>query len=148
MADLYSAEAQERRDKFNRIINGIDMVLMNNIPEVDYSVFDNWQGKSPMSSGECDIEEREEPGLMYHCNTHDVDTDEEYECEEYEGDAEIYQWYAINESDADFLKRRNQYVTYSDTLDTYFLAICHFGTSWDYVESMVSDILGETEEAE
>lgn len=28
-------------------------------------------------------------------------------------------------------------------LDTYFLAICHFGTSWDYVDSMVDDILGE-----
>lgn len=147
MSDLYSAEAQERRDKFNRIINGIDMVMMNNIPEVDYSVMDNWQGKSPLGNDECDIEESQEPKdeFAYQCNTHGIATNDEYECEDYEGDAEVYQWFAVNDNDADYLKRHNQYVTYSDMLDTYFLAICHFGTSWDYVDSMVSDILGESE---
>lgn len=147
MSDLYSAEAQERRDKFNRIINGIDMVLMNNIPEVDYSVMENWQGKSPISE-QCDIEDIEHDDYAHKCITHDELTNNDFECDEYEGDMEVYQWFAINQSDVDFLKERNQYITYSDTLDTYFLAICHFGTSWDYVESMVSDILGETEGAE
>lgn len=148
MTDLYSAEAQERRDKFNRIINSIDMVLINNIAEVDTSIWENWQDKIPMSE-ECDIEEyedyeEEENPSKYHCNTHDVDTNEEYECEDYEGDSEVYQWYAVNQSDAEYLARHNQYITYSDMLDTYFLAICHYGTSWDYVDSMVNDILGES----
>lgn len=50
----------------------------------------------------------------------------------------MFQWFAVGDSDADFLKRHNQYITYSDMLDTYFLAICHFGTSWDYT-SMIDD---------
>ena len=79
----------------------------------------------------------------FYCITHENYTDEEYECEEYEGDAEVYQWFAVNQSDAEYLARHNQYVTYSDMLDTYFLAICHYGTSWDYVDSMVSDMLDE-----
>lgn len=153
MEDLYSTEAQERRDKFNRIINGIDMVLMNNIAEVDSSVMENWQGKTPFSEY-CDIEANDENSehhdetinSAFYCITHENYTDEEYECEEY-NEGEVYQWFAVGDNDADFLKERNQYITYSDMLDTYFLAICHFGTSWDYVESMVSDILGETEEA-
>lgn len=113
------------------------MVLMNNIPEVDPSVWDNWQAETPMSE-QCDIEDREEPGMMYHCNTHDVDTDDEFECEEYEGETEVYQWFAIGDNDAEWLKQYNQHITYSDLLDTYFLAITHFGTSWDYT-SMVDD---------
>jgi hypothetical protein len=134
---LYSDRAEERRRQFNNIIRGIDMVLMNNIPEVDQSVYDNWEGDSPLSE-QCDIEEsQEQDNYKYHCNTHGIATNDEYECEEYEGDDEVYQWFAVGSSDADFLKRHGQYITYSDMLDTYFLAICHFGTSWDYVDSMV-----------
>lgn len=142
MKDLYSKEEQARRDTFNRIIRGIDKVLMNNIPEVDPSVYENWQGKDPLGNDECDIEKSaEKDGFKYQCNTHGIATNDEYECEDYKGETEVYQWYAVGDNDADYLKRHNQYVTYSDMLDTYFLAICHYGTSWDYVESMVSDIL-------
>jgi hypothetical protein len=115
------------------------MVLMNNIPEVDESVWDNWQDKSPMSE-ECDIEEASDDDTKvapYICRVHGLATTDEYECSEYEGDTEVYQWFAVGDSDADFLKRHGQYITYSDMLDTYFLAITHFGTSWDYVDSMV-----------
>lgn len=148
--DEYYGEAQTaRREKFNRIINDINMVLMNNIPEVDESIWENWQGKSPMS-GECDIEANDKDSdhysadidSAYYCNTHENYTDEEYSCEEYD-DGEVYQWFAVGDNDADYLKRHNQYVTYSNKLDTYFLAITHFGTSWDYVDSMVDDILGD-----
>jgi hypothetical protein len=138
--DYYGPEMTARREKFNRIINGMDLILMNNIPEVDPSVWENWQDKSPMSQ-ECEIEEKS--GGKYLCVTHlkQVDADE-YQCEDYE-DSEVYQWYAVGDSDADYLKRHNQYITYSDMLDTYFLAVCHLGTSWDYVDSMVNDILGD-----
>lgn len=146
--DYYGPEMTARREKFNRIINGMDMILMNNIPEVDPSVWENWQDKSPMS-GECEIEELdvintagETTGTRFYCNTHKVETDDEYQCDEYQ-DSEVYQWYAVGDSDADYLKRHNQYITYSDMLDTYFLAVCHLGTSWDYVDSMVNDILGD-----
>lgn len=146
MSDNYYSDAMDkRRERFNNIINKIDMVLMNNIPEVDPSVWENWQGRSPMSEP-CDIEETKDNSktVMSHwCVTHMIGTDDEYECEEYEGDAEVYQWFAVNSGDADYLKSHNQYITYSDMLDTYFLAITHFGTGWDYVDSMVDDILGD-----
>ncbi len=146
--DYYGPEMTERRKQFNNIINRIDMVLMNNIPEVDPSVWENWESKSPLRNDECNIEQISEDGeddglTWFHCDIHDKDTLDEYTCEDYETDSEVYQWFAINENDADYLKRHNQYVTYSDMLDTYFLAICHFGTSWDYVDGMVNDILGD-----
>lgn len=134
---LYSDRATERRRQFNNIINGIDAVLINNIPQVDFSVWENWEDKSPRSES-CEIEPSDDLVYDYHCKTHDQLTDSEFECEEAE-DAEVYQWYAIGQGDAEFLKRHNQYITYSDTLDCYFWAICHFGTSWDYVDSMVEE---------
>lgn len=140
MTDLYSDRANERRKQFNNIIDGLDMVLMNNIIKVDPSVIDNFEGADPFGNDECDIEEVTEDGEApkYVCNIHGKATDDEYQCEDYEENAEVYQWFAVSDSDADFLKRHGQYITYSDMLDTYFLAICHFGTGWDYIESMVS----------
>ncbi len=134
---LYSNRAEERRKQFNRLINSCNMVLMNNIVDVDDSVWDNWETKSPSES--CDIEETKnniKTVQSHWCNTHNIGTDDEYQCDEYT-DNEVYQWFAVSDSDADFLKRHGQYITYSDKLDTYFLAITHFGTSWDYVDSMV-----------
>ena len=143
--NLYSKRAEQRRKQFNRIINGCNMVLMNNIPEVDESIWENFDGKSPMDN--CDVigvnnasdEVRKlaETDATYYCQEHDLYTDETDRCD-YQGEgAEVYQWFAVGDSDADFLKRHDQYITYSDLLDTYFLAITHFGTSWDYVDSMV-----------
>lgn len=143
-ADYYGEEMTVRREKFNRIINGIDMVLMNNIVDVDEDIYYSFEGKSPLGNDECEIEEsQEQDNYKYNCLTHGVATNDEFECEEHEEDSEVYQWFAVNPSDAEYLKSRNQYIAYSDKLDTYFLAITHFGTSWDYVDSMVNDILGD-----
>lgn len=143
----YSDRAEERRKQFNRIIGSIDMVLINNVPEVDGSVWDNWQGATPMDSDECEwfVNDATEPAWC--CDAHMFDGTGDYpatgehpeDCDFREGSdyAEVYQWFAVNNNDADFLKRHGQYITYSDTLDTYFLAITHYGTSWDYVDSMV-----------
>lgn len=145
--DLYSKRADERRRQFNNIINGIDMVLMNNIPEVDPSVWENWQGDSPNEPEPCDwFLNNSKPKKRWCCNTHQFEGDEDLtedtehpeQCDWAEEDfAEVYQWFAVAQNDADFLKQHSQYITYSDMLDTYFLAICHFGTGWDYVDSMV-----------
>jgi hypothetical protein len=139
--DYYGPEMMERRERFNNIIRGMDMVLMNTIPEADPSVWENWGDKSPMGNDEC---ERSEDGKS--CIVHDKPWNDVWcTCEDYESDSEVYQWFAITSNDADFLKRHNQYVTYSDMLDTYFLAICYFGMAWDYTDSMVDDILGDRE---
>lgn len=138
---------QERRDRFNRIINGIDMVLMNNIPEVDDSIWENWQDKSPLAEP-CEVEQiskdGEDDGLTwFHCSTHDLDTLDNSSCEEGSaqgGDSEVHQWFAVNQNDAEYLQDHNQYITYSKKLDTYFLAITHSGTAWDHT-SMVNDFI-------
>lgn len=149
--DYYSDEMNARREKFNRIIRDISMVLINNIPEVDGSVYDNWQDKSPMddcdvidiSNAPDDIKEEYPSAFDYFCQEHEEPTELSDSCDRQGETAEIYQWFAINDNDAEYLQKRNQYITYSDMLDTYFLAICHFGTGWDYVDSMVNDILGD-----
>lgn len=137
-----------KRDQFNKIINSVDMVLMNNITEVDPSVWENWQSLAPINATPCDWFLNDgKPDKVWCCATHQYqgeedmteDTEPPEQCdwagEEY---ADVYQWFAIGDGDADFLKRHNQYVTYSDLLDTFFLAMTHFGTSWDYT-SMVDD---------
>lgn len=141
--NIYSARAEERRRQFNNIINKIDMVLMNNITEVDENIYYSFESDvTPMGNDDCDIQEAIEAGdtetdKKYVCHTHGIATDEEFECEDKEDDSEVYQWFAINPSDATYLKNHGQAIAYSEVLDTYFLAIMHFGTSWDYVDSMV-----------
>ena len=145
--NIYSEKAEARRKQFNRLINSCNMVLMNNIPEIDSSVWENWQGDSPMNSEECEWFVNDATTPSWCCNTHRYDGTGDYaatdehpgNCDFEDSDyAEVYQWFAVGDSDADFLKRHGQYITYSDMLDTYFLAITHFGTSWDYT-SMVND---------
>jgi hypothetical protein len=137
MNNIYSARAEEQRRQFNKLINSCDMILMNNIVDVDDSIWDNWESITPNQS--CEIEDSEEQdNFEYNCVTHGIPTNDEYACDETDENNEVFQWFAVGDSDADFLKRHNQYITYSDKLDTYFLAICHFGTSWDYT-GMVND---------
>lgn len=154
MSSLYSARSEERRKQFNTIIRGIDMVLMNNIPEVDPSVWDNWDGQYPTDTKDCEWFVNTATTPSWCCNTHMYDGTNDYPAVDDDGDdtdhpeqcdfaedsgyAEVYQWFAVSDNNAELLKRHGQYVTYSDMLDTYFLAICHFGTSWDYT-SMVDD---------
>jgi hypothetical protein len=142
----YSPRAEERRRQFNKIIDGIDMVLINNIPEVDPSVFDNFDDESPFHIRPCEWFVNKATTPSWCCNTHMYDGTDDYpatgkhlpDCDFAEDDTkEVYQWFAVNQNDADFLKRHGQYTTYSEVLDTHFLAITHYGTSWDYVDDMV-----------
>lgn len=155
--DYYGPEIAERRERFNKIINNIDMVLMNNIPSVDLTVLENWQDKTPFDP-DCEVidianvignikKQAASEGQDYYCQYHEYLTSSPDQCSQ-ATNREVYQWFAVNDNDADFLQRHNQYVTYSVLLDTYFLAICHLGTSWDYEDSMVDDILGDRQEQE
>ena len=134
--DLYSERAEERRRQFNKIIDGCGLVLCNEIVNVDISVLENWEGKSPFDT-ECDIVDNpdEDVDTDFWCEVHELHTNELDYCEEY-SDTEVFQWFLCNASDAEFLKRHGQYITYSNKLDVYVLAITHFGTGWDYT-SMV-----------
>lgn len=59
--NLYSDRASERRKQFNRIINDCDMVLMNNISEVDPSV---WENSDDLLPTPCDIVDSEDMAIM------------------------------------------------------------------------------------
>lgn len=55
---------------------------------------------------------------------------------------EIYQWYIVpNESTVEWLKRFcpeiAEDVHYSETMDQYMLAVYHFGTGWDAVQTEI-----------
>ncbi len=67
-------------------------------------------------------------------------TREEYEELEDNGEqcysepVDIYQYYIITSSGADFLERyTDEIVFYDNQLDIYVWGITHYGTSWDYV---------------
>lgn len=82
-----------------------DCVLNNDI--FTYAGFENWELEN---GGE-----------------YDEDDDED-------GYYEIYQWYIISHSGADFLMQyTDEIVYYNEELDMYLWGITHFGTSWDYV---------------
>lgn len=86
--------------------------LFNKAPELDVNIYDGLEN-----------------GSLY-------ETEEGYE----EEPKEIYQWYLISPSDAEYIKRNtDELIFYSDVLDEYVWGITHFGTSWDYVELEFKD---------
>lgn len=47
---------------------------------------------------------------------------------------EIYQWYLIDPTDAEYLKNNtDELIFYSDVLDEYVWGVTHFGTPWESV---------------
>lgn len=86
---------------------GNSIVLCNNVPEIDQSVWDNFEGNYLENEGT---------------------EDERYR--------DIYQWYITdcNQSDVEWLiKNFDLIFTYSEKLDCYILCVDHFGTGWSYV---------------
>lgn len=90
-----------------------DMVMMNNIPQVDEELYDNLEN-----------------GDLF-------GTDEETG-EQYEDAKDIYQFFAISNGGAEYLKRyTDELMFYSKKLDCYFWGITHFGTGWDGVFTQI-----------
>jgi len=53
---------------------------------------------------------------------------------------DIYQYYIITEGGADYLKEyTDEIVYYHEKLDLYVWGITHYGTSWDYVHTNITD---------
>lgn len=92
------------------------MLLCNEITSVDESLYDN------IENGEL-TEYRDADGEL--CEEEDaVETTEN----------DIFQYYLIDESTADRLKRStDEIIMYSDKLDLHVLCVTHWGTGWDYV---------------
>lgn len=64
--------------------------------------------------------------------------------EELEREPEIYQYYIVSGSGADFLKRyTDEIIYYVPVLDIYVWGITHWGTGWDYVLTNIKIEEGE-----
>ena len=82
------------------------LLLCNNIPQVDEYLFDNIE-----NGDKCDEENAIDQVVK-----------------------EIYQWYLIDDSTAERLKRStSELIFYSEKLDVYVLGVTHYGTAWDHV---------------
>jgi len=85
--------------------------LFNKAPELDQNIYDGLEN-----------------GNLY------WDTDDD------DLQVEVFQWYLISPSDADYLKSvTDELIFYSDVLDEYVWGVTHFGTSWDSVEVEVDE---------
>ena len=85
-----------------------DMILINKIEEVDQDML--YEG---LENGSLYDNDDEQDGVV----------------------KDIFQFYAISDGSADYLKRiSDELVFYSTVLDTYFWGITHFGISWDDVK--------------
>lgn len=74
-----------------------------------------------------------ENGTLEYCTNHETHENGIDEPCEFDF-KDIYQWYLIGSSDADYLKRNtNELIFYSRVLDEYVWGVTHFGTSWDSV---------------
>ena len=94
------------------------LILCNNIPQVDEYLFDNIENGS---------------FITYYDEKGD-ECDEENAVEQCEND--IFQWYIIDNSTAERLKRSTkELIFYSEKLDVYILGVTHYGTAWDYVDA-------------
>lgn len=48
-------------------------------------------------------------------------------------EAEVFQWFIVDEAGADVLSEIGEVVFYNSKLDLYLWGVTHCGTSWDYV---------------
>lgn len=99
------------------------LLLCNNIREVDASIFDNVEG------GELYWYEDEDGNIITEKEAEELGWDKANQI-----DADIYQYYLINEMLAhSLMNHTDNIVMYSDALDLYVLGVTHFGTGWSYV---------------
>lgn len=98
-----------------------DIILCNNITQIDENLFDRIENGS---FEYCPIHE----------NVEECNDNCEHECKE------IYQYYLITDSGADYLKRNTEeIILYSEKLELYVWGITHFGTPWEGVDVVLQE---------
>lgn len=117
------------------------LVLCNNIPEVDDSIWDNFEPIVDLEyEPEYDEWGEEITPKCPECGSEMFQHGPNMECSEcgYCADQqEIYQWFITDCSEWDMKYLRDTFgllFTYSDLLDCYILCVTHWGTGWDYVD--------------
>lgn len=117
------------------------LVLCNNIPNIDDSVWDNFESVNDLGyEPEYDKDGNEISPKCPECGAELEQCGPNMVCPKCDyGDdqIEIYQWYITDCSKWDMEYLRDTFgllFTYSDMLDCYILCVTHFGTGWDYVD--------------
>lgn len=113
-----------------------DMILCNNIPEVDNTIWENIHcGSLTYISDDAEDDYKD---YVKECEANGEEADS-YETwlddnrDEYERYTDIFQYYLIR--DPYWLEKAGELVLYSDLLDCYVWCVDHWGTAWDYVLS-------------
>lgn len=154
-AQLDQIEKETGRVSYRRVIEEIvgDMVLCNNLPSIDESVYENMCCEEIDNSDEIEelknqIEELEELITETSTDEEDEETTEkikelEEKIEALEEDEEssrvynqdIYQWFIcnLNSYDIDELHELGVITSYSNMLDCDVICVDHFGSSWRIV---------------
>ena len=94
-----------------------NIYLFNKAPELDTEIYDNLEN-----------------GNLYDCLCEKENCDNWDSMEHEKTEKDIFQWYLISPSDAEYLKRvTDEIVFYSDILDEYVWGVTHFGAPWESV---------------
>lgn len=128
---------------YGTLAKSFDAVLNNDIIQKTYEI-GYWEQESGFVNNEEEIEELQEQieELMLD-NENDEHTEELEELqdkineleEEQENscNAEIFQYYIVDDRGAEILQEINEIVFYNEELDMYVWGVTHFGTAWSYV---------------
>ena len=76
--------------------------------------------------------ERDIEGMQQHIN--DLESEE---------NRDVFQWYLVSDSGADILRECNEIVYYNSELNIFLWGVTHYGTSWDYVLTIIECNTGE-----
>jgi len=136
--ELSDYELEHKRMSYRTLSSNFQHVLCNNVPEIDFDIFDNivcGDFYHYEYNGETITEKEKEEKIEELENLDNLTTEQENELNELQElepiYQEIFQYYIVNDKWA--LERANEIVFYSSVLDCYIWGVTHWGTSWDYV---------------
>lgn len=129
---------------YRTLAKSFDAVLNNDIMQKTWDVLGWWEQESGFVDNTEEINELQEQIEELMLDNEDDEHTEEIEElqdrineleEEQENsyNADIYQYYIVDDNGAEILKECNEIVFYNETLDMYVWGVTHWGTSWDYV---------------
>lgn len=128
------------------------LVLCNNIPNIDDSIWDNFEPIVNLEyEPEYDEEGEEIKPKCPECGAELSQYGPNMECPECgycDEPVEICQWYITDCSKFDVEYLTNAFgliFTYSDLLDCYILCVTHFGTGWSYVDWYTTNEIAKRE---
>ena len=104
------------------IIDNSDEIqeLYNEIGSIQFDIdIEEYENEEELAKLEAKIEELEEKI---------EELENEQDCE-----AEIFQYFIVDDNGARILQEYNEIVFYNEELDMYVWGVTHWGTSWDYV---------------